>query len=193
MHRISYVKRGSAGQGTGVLYDELISQVRPFLIEEGIILTTEKVGESKSRQTAKGGYIFECDYKVSYINIDDPKDRIENIVEAHAMDAGDKATGKAITYATKISLLKVLSLETGLNDESREEIREKLNTIDQDQFNKLAEFCLTTTENGQLAWTAIGQKLSAAYKIQTLEQLPKSKFNDALTKCQRAAVKNENN
>ena len=116
-----YIKRGSAGQGTGVLYDEVIAKLQPLLTEHGIAVSIDKVGEARSRDNKKGNYIYECDFNVSYINIDKPEDKLVTFVESHASDAGDKAPGKAITYAAKISMVKVFQIETGINDESRDE------------------------------------------------------------------------
>ena len=65
-----YLKKGSAGQGTGAQYDELISVMTPLLAENGIVITAEKSGESRSRANAKGNYIFESDFTIHYINMD---------------------------------------------------------------------------------------------------------------------------
>ncbi|MCH8326554.1 MAG: hypothetical protein IIB83_08370, partial [Bacteroidetes bacterium] len=54
-----YLKKGSAGQGTGAQYDELISVLAPLLSTAGIVITAEKSGESRSRENKKGNYIFE--------------------------------------------------------------------------------------------------------------------------------------
>lgn len=116
-----YIKKGSAGQGTGVLYDEVIAVLNKQMVKHGIALAVEKKGEARSRTNPKGSYIYEADFIVTLVNIDNPSDRVSAVVEAHAMDSGDKAPGKAITYATKTALLKFFCIETGLNDESREE------------------------------------------------------------------------
>lgn len=118
MSEVDYIKRGSAGQGTGVLYDEVIAMLRPLLIKHGIVVTADFLADT-SRENAKGNYIYEGFFSVSYINTDKSEDRAVTKVVAHAMDAGDKAPGKAITYATKISMLKVFAIETGINDEGR--------------------------------------------------------------------------
>jgi len=97
-----YVKRGSAGQGTGVLYDEVIALLSPLLVKHGIVFSVEKAGEARKRENAKGNYIYESDFNVHYINIDNPTDRFTTLVEAHAMDAGDKAPGKAITTRLRL-------------------------------------------------------------------------------------------
>jgi hypothetical protein len=139
-----YLKKGSAGQGTGAQYDELIAILAPKLTEHGIVITVDKYGESRNRDTKKGSYIYESDFKVSYINIDQPEDRIETIVEAHAQDGGDKAPGKANTYAAKTSMLKVFGIETGDNEESRSETIENEKPVSAEQAETLKQLLKET-------------------------------------------------
>ena len=75
-----------------------------------------------------GGYV------ISFVNMDKPEEKIDVTIEAHALDNGDKAPGKCLTYATKSAVLKVLWLETGENDESRAKDTE---TVSQDQVDSL--------------------------------------------------------
>lgn len=170
-----YLKKGSAGQGTGAQYDELISVLAPLLSDKGIVITSEKHGESRSRANAKGNYIFESDFIVSYINMDKPEDRFSTIVESHAMDAGDKAPGKAITYATKISMLKVFGVETGDNEESRSDQRD-INLISAAQVDELLP--LLCDENGN--YTDKGLKVCGAFKFSNLNEIKAKKFNEIL-------------
>ena len=189
-----YIKRGSAGQGTGVLYDEAIAVLTPLLTKHGIVFSVEKTGESRSRKNAKDNYIYECDFNVHYINIDEPSDRFTTLVEAHAMDSGDKAPGKAITYAAKISLLKVFQIETGLNDESRGEVKERTKTVSKDQIDELSKYCIYDDGNGSPQWSEVGTKLMKAYNIQSITDLLASNYEQALERCKRFAGKpNENN
>jgi hypothetical protein len=62
---------------------------------------------------------YEATYDVAFINCDDPAHRVTLRIEAHALDQGDKAPGKAISYATKYAMLKLFSIETGEDDEQR--------------------------------------------------------------------------
>lgn len=170
-----YIKKGSAGQGTGVLHDELLAVLTPHLVANGIVVNVIKSGESRSRSNQKGNYIYECDFVVEYVNIDDPKDRLSVLVEAHAMDSGDKAPGKAITYAAKTAHLKVFSIETGLNDESRADAAD-IDTITQDQANQL--FPLLCTHDGH--YTEKGMKIATAYKFKNLTDIKSKKFDEIL-------------
>ena len=47
-------------------------------------------------------------YDVHFVNMDNPEDRTVVSVEAHANDNGDKAPGKAMTYAVKIGNSKTV-------------------------------------------------------------------------------------
>lgn len=117
--QVEYLKRGSAGQGTGVLYDEVVRLTREYILEQGILITTDFIADSSRLAGEKKNYIYEAFIRVWYINMDDPTDKFSTDIVSHAMDAGDKAPGKAVTYAVKVSLVKVLFLETGINDESK--------------------------------------------------------------------------
>lgn len=170
-----YLKKGSAGQGTGVQYDELIAVLAPFLTKHGIVVISEKYGESRSRDTKKGTYIFESDFNIHYINIDKPDDRFTTFIESHAMDSGDKAPGKGITYATKTSMLKVFSIESGDNEESRAEQRD-INLISSAQVDQLLP--LLCDENGN--YTKKGEKVCRAFKFNNLNEIKSKKFNEIL-------------
>ena len=76
----------------------------------------EAVGETKSGMKKwRYSALFNC----SLINADEPSDTYSAVIPAHAEDFGDKAPGKALSYAAKSFLLKAFSLETGESDESR--------------------------------------------------------------------------
>ena len=119
MSEAEYIKKGSAGQGTGVQYDEVIAMLRGLLTKNGIVIAVDFLADGFRITEPKKNYIYQGFFRVSYINMDKPEDRLVTEVVAHAMDAGDKDPGKAISYATKISMLKVFSIETGVNDEAR--------------------------------------------------------------------------
>ena len=48
-----------------------------------------------------------------FVNIDNPQDFTETIVYGDGIDTGDKAPGKAMTYADKYALMKAYKLSTG--------------------------------------------------------------------------------
>lgn len=48
-----------------------------------------------------------------FVNIDKPEEYVETIVYGDGIDTGDKAPGKAMTYADKYALMKTYKLSTG--------------------------------------------------------------------------------
>lgn len=48
-----------------------------------------------------------------FVNIDNPKEYIETISYGTGLDTGDKAAGKAMTYADKYALMKMYKISTG--------------------------------------------------------------------------------
>lgn len=123
--KIGYVQKDKAvstggGSYKAVTHDAVTGMVRNALIEEGVIIVPSvieaifhpKEPEAKQR-------LYEATYEIAFVNMDDPQDRIVTRQNAHALDNGDKAPGKAMSYATKYAILKLFNIETGEDDESR--------------------------------------------------------------------------
>jgi len=169
-----YIKRGSAGQGTGVLYDEVIALIRSAMIKHHIIVLPSLISDGE-RETKKGAYIYEAKYAIKYVcTLDGSSETV--ISSAHAQDGGDKAPGKTMTYATKSAHVKVFGLETGINDESRAE-ESSIDVISQEQYGKLYHLM---HENNAI--TAKGQKIMKAFNIKDLQAISPIKYNQILEK-----------
>lgn len=123
---IAYLKKDANvnGRYKAVSHDFVTASVRPHLIEKGILIAPNVVSSAviDTGTKTKGGtpiIRYEAHYDVRFINCDEPADYISISVDAHALDEGDKAPGKAMSYATKYAMLKLFSIETGEDDESR--------------------------------------------------------------------------
>jgi hypothetical protein len=123
---IGYVQKDrsvSTGGGSykAVSHDTVTAMLRPYLVKHGIVVSASLSGSPSFDLPAEGAKqrLFHAEFVISFINIDDPLDRLHVTLPAHALDNGDKAPGKAISYATKYALLKTFALETGEDEESR--------------------------------------------------------------------------
>lgn len=132
---VTYIQKDAAVQGyKAVSHDQVTGKLRGAMLKHGVGMSASVVGEARIvhvGETAKGAPIirFEARHVVTFVNVDEPKDWITVEVEAHANDHGDKAPGKALSYACKMAMLKLFLLETGENDEARyqdEELRREL-------------------------------------------------------------------
>lgn len=148
MKQVQYVQKDASISGGGpsykaVTHDNVTAQLRDHLVKEGIVVQVEQL-QSKMlvmRDLSKEVkmHLYSGDYAVHFVNIDDPKDKATVTINAHAADNGDKAPGKAASYATKYAMLKIFSIETGENEESR--TGETINYTDHQkaQFDELLE------------------------------------------------------
>jgi len=188
MKEVEYVQKDRAVSGGGqnykaVTHDQVVSVARKALVNHGVMIAPSQVeGQflvmrdvNATPQPVKMG-LYSGWYEIAFINIDNGEDRITVKIEAHAQDNGDKATGKALTYATKAAILKVLCLETGENDESREELRDTA-MIDEETANFLTGHMVETDESGQTVWTKKANRLFAKYKIGSIHHLKVSKLD----------------
>lgn len=111
---------------SAVTHDAVTNLVRDHLIEAGVLVVpnlTKSKMKPTGHKTRSGApwYLFRGTYDVTFLNVDAKGDLLTVKVEAHALDFGDKAPGKALSYATKYALLKVLSIASGDEEEVRKE------------------------------------------------------------------------
>lgn len=123
---VAYIKKARKVESyMAVTHDQVTGELRDPLITFGIIIEPPSFVSSRvadtGTKTAKGvPFIrYEAVYEIDFVNMDDPKDRITRRFEVHALDHGDKAPGKAASYAEKTAMLKMFNIETGEEDELR--------------------------------------------------------------------------
>jgi hypothetical protein len=123
--KIDYIKKEKAVESyKAVTHDQVTAMVRDYLVEFGINIFPVHVSSETvvTGQFTKSNAPYvrnEVVYSFDFVNVDDPSDKYTATVEAHALDHGDKAPGKALSYAKKAVILKVFEIETGEDDESR--------------------------------------------------------------------------
>ena len=125
---VSYIQKDKEVRGAGnymaVTHDAVTAAVRDHLVAQGVMvaptLIESKVADTGTTTSSGVPIIrYEGLFDIQFINVDEPDDRHVMRLPAHALDYGDKAPGKAISYATKYALLKLLSVETGESEEER--------------------------------------------------------------------------
>ena len=191
MKQVQYVQKDKNVTGGGVNYkavthDQVTSVARAALVEAGVVIYPSQLegGFLQMRDVnatpnpIKMG-LYSGKYEVNFVGIDEG-DKLTVVVEAHANDNGDKAPGKALTYATKAAILKVLCLETGEDEESRADMA-NTDIITDEQANTL--YGLLVTGEGILSDK--GQKLAKAFKFGIISEIPAKKYDAILKKAQQ--------
>ena len=129
---VAYIRKEKEVTGAGtykvVTHDQVTGEIRESLIVHGIMIVPrliKSVTVDTRTTTAKGIPIirYEAFYEIDFVNCEEPSDKVTVSIESHALDQGDKAPGKAISYATKYAMLKLLSIETGDEEEDRPEVK----------------------------------------------------------------------
>jgi hypothetical protein len=181
MQTVKYVQKDANvdGKYSAVTHDQVVAVVRPALVENGIVVVPEQVAsEIVLQTTTRSGaqmHLYGGDYRVHFVNVDNPEDRITVPINAHGVDNSDKAPGKAISYAVKYAILKLLSLETGESDEDRMEIKEGKQQLISAAQKKEVEAIVNGSEDAFL-------KLLRMYQVESIEQMTVANLKDLKAK-----------
>ena len=188
MKDCEYLQKEQAQMGKGIKYDTVIAMLRPLLIKHGVVMVVNQL-KMISLGAVEGTKqkVYEGDYSLELVNMDKPDEKITHTTSAHGMDGGDKAPGKAQTYAVKIMLTKGFALETGEDEESRAEKMDTKNVISSEQYSELEAFLIEEKDNKKV-WNSTHRKVLNAYEIGDIRNLPASKFDEVLGR-----LKNANN
>jgi len=201
---VDYIQKDKKVEGyMAVTHDSVTALVRPHLVEHGVVIVPACIVKSSTvltGTTTKTGtpfVRFEVVYRFDVVNADEPSDRFQAEIEAHALDHGDKAPGKALSYAKKALMLKLLEIESGEGEEERAEqhkaqaksvAREAWDSMPKAQKSKIADFAALVTEymgEGEDG-KAYEEYEEAKAKLDTDEQVA---FWSCFTSEQRATIK----
>lgn len=187
MQEVKYAQKDASVQGyKAVTHDQVVATARQSFVKHGVVITPSQVhGNFDEAVNGSKMRLYTGGYVISFVNMDKPEEKIDVTIEAHALDNGDKAPGKCLTYATKSAVLKVLWLETGENDESRAKDTE---TINEDQVEKLIETAslsgMTEDDVCRMAKVQfVGEILASSYPVleaslKRMANQPKEKITD---------------
>lgn len=109
-----------------VTHDNVTALTREHFVTHGIVIVPKLLSE---RTVATGTFTsrdtpfirYEATYQFDVVNAEEPADCFASVIGVHAIDHGDKAPGKALSYAKKALVLKLLELESVSEEEGRQE------------------------------------------------------------------------
>ena len=193
MQEVEYVQKDKAVSGGGASYkavthDQAVSVLRKSLVKNGIVINPVQVsGEflemrnlNATPNPIKMG-LYTGSYDIYFVNMDNPEDKVCLSVQAHASDNGDKAPGKAMTYAVKTAMLKQFTLETGENDESRQEQADTDYIDGEQQFELFKLLCDPETSQ----YTQKGLTICRAFKFNNIQEIKSKNYDKILKAAQK--------
>jgi hypothetical protein len=116
----SYLRKDQQGhQFQYVGSSQVLGVIREAMDENGLILSVSVTGHNLvTKWTVQDSkeHLTELDLVFTWINVDDPADRMEWHGYGQGLDTGEKGVGKALTYAEKYGLLKFFHIATDKDD-----------------------------------------------------------------------------
>lgn len=114
MAEASYIQKDHEAAGLRyktVSHDKVTAKLRGPMQKHGIAMVSDilELTQDGNRTSVKMAF--------SFVNIDDPKDRLTVHFYGYGIDNQDKGPGKAISYCTKYCLLKTFCIESGTDDD----------------------------------------------------------------------------
>lgn len=118
------VQTGVSKSYKAVSERDVIDAVKPLEVKHGVysypvsreviesnLLESETTYNNKT--TKKTTFMTRIKTVYRFVNVDDPAEFVETTVFSEGIDAQDKGSGKAMTYADKYALMKAYKLSTG--------------------------------------------------------------------------------
>lgn len=101
------------------------------IIDQRQVTTTTKYGD-------RSVFFVRLKSKVRIVNIDNPEEFVEGCGFGDGVDSGDKACGKADTYARKYAMISIFNLSKGEDsDEKASEEYKQIPPVEKDQIAKI--------------------------------------------------------
>lgn len=110
MGEVKYIQKGDRkvnNQYRFVSHDQVVNALHDPFVKHGVtvIPTTIDLKQEGNRTQVM--------LAVTLVNSDNPEDKVSVVMPGYGIDPQDKGPGKAVSYAFKYALLKLLMLETG--------------------------------------------------------------------------------
>lgn len=167
---------------------DILDAVKPIEFKNGIYsypysreIIKDELLETESQYGVRKQMLMRIKVVYRFVNVDDPRDFIEIKSYADGIDSGDKASGKAMTYADKYALMKAYKISTGEDP-------------DQTASEELKEVKASGYQIATLKKCYIGEnmtKLLASCGIDKIEDISKDKASELISKIMSKAKQKE--
>ena len=159
--------------------------------KERKIVDSEILEKETSYGKTKNMYLrIETIYE--FVNLDKPEEKITMVSYADGIDSGDKATGKAMTYSDKYSLLKAYKVATGDDPDKDASPNEGYKKADKKEEKKETKLVgsqrialLNKINELELELDIPHEKTLEVYKVNSNNQMTDSQLQDCVNKMEQ--------
>jgi hypothetical protein len=151
------------------------------VIESNVLTSLDKDGNEKRQLFMR----LEVAYR--FVNMENPEEYIDITTYGDGVDPGDKAPGKAMTYADKYALLKAYKIITG--DDPDQKASEPLKAVERKETvsNQLiTDVQAVALESVLTAGNVNIPKLLEMYKVKTLRDLTQRQHAEIIARLKRS-------
>lgn len=151
------------------------------VIESNVLTSLDKDGNEKRQLFMR----LEVVYR--FVNMENPEEYIDITTYGDGVDPGDKAPGKAMTYADKYALLKAYKIITG--DDPDQKASETLKAVERKETvssQLITDVQAVALESVLTAGNVNIPKLLEMYKVKTLRDLTQRQYADIIARLKRS-------
>jgi hypothetical protein len=151
------------------------------VIESNVLTSLDKDGNEKRQLFMR----LEVVYR--FVNMENPEEFVDITTYGDGVDPGDKAPGKAMTYADKYALLKAYKIITG--DDPDQKASETLKAVERKETvsNQLiTDVQAVALESVLTAGNVNIPKLLEMYKVKTLRDLTQRQHAEIIARLKRS-------
>uniref|UniRef100_A0A6M3LIM0 Putative Erf family protein n=1 Tax=viral metagenome TaxID=1070528 RepID=A0A6M3LIM0_9ZZZZ len=154
--------------------DDVYFALQPLLAQHEVFTVPEVLEDRVEERTSKsGGNLIYRVLKIRYTFYASDGSSIPSVVIGEGMDSGDKAANKAMAVAHKYALLQTFCVPTEQVDPDAESHEVGPNYINEDQLIEIQNLLKETNANVK--------KFLAYLKVESVEKIPVTKYNLALS------------
>lgn len=151
------------------------------VIESNVLTSLDKDGNEKRQLFMRLEVIYR------FVNMENPEEYIDITTYGDGVDPGDKAPGKAMTYADKYALLKAYKIITG--DDPDQKASETLKAVERKETvssQLITDVQAVALESVLTAGNVNIPKLLEMYKVKTLRDLTQRQHAEIIARLKRS-------
>lgn len=177
MQEVGAIGKDSKNQQQGFKYrgiDAVMNALNPVMVKYGVFVVPTVLEQTREeRTTGKGGLLIYSILKVRFRFYTKDGSYVETTVIGEGMDAGDKASNKAMSVALKYAAFQVFMIPTEeLMDDPDKECHEVMPKMD--------EFTAQAIKEARTQMNALKWEETKVFGGRTLEALTQSELQQAI-------------
>lgn len=197
MSDVGYVGKNSRNQQQGFMFrgiDDVMNALNPAMIKNKLFVVPEILEQTREERTnAKGTTLIYSICKIRYTFYAEDGSSLSAVVIGEGMDAGDKATNKAMSIALKYACFQVFCIPTEeMKRDDPDNENHEVAKMAQNSKKQVTREDLLRSIKLELERTGVGIKgVLAAYGVEKPEDMTEDQLSSAIAQLSTKPTKPE--